>query len=78
MLIYTWRRRGKEVMFSWPISSPLAILPINLWLLGHFKDRNGNVALMNVMCDINQFVIVVPVPNETVVLLLNTSCNTCF
>ena len=30
----------------------------------HFKDRNGNVAFMNVMCDMKQFVVVVTVLNE--------------
>ena len=51
-------------MFSWPVSSPFAILHTDLWMLGHFKDRNGGVALMNVMCGITQFVVVVPVPKE--------------
>ena len=51
-------------MFSWPVSSPFAILHADLWMPGHFKDRNSNVALMNVMCDMTQFVVVVPVPNE--------------
>ena len=31
---------------------------------GLFEDRNGNVALMNIMCDMTQFYIVVPVPDE--------------
>ena len=51
-------------MFSWPVSSPFAILHADLWMPDHFKDRNGNVALMNVMCDMTQFVVVVPVLNE--------------
>ena len=65
MLTYKWRRRGQEVMFSWPVSSPFAILHADLWVPGHFTDSNGNVALMNVMCDMTQFVVVVPVPDET-------------
>ena len=32
MLTYKWRRRGQEVMFSWPISSFFAILHADLWL----------------------------------------------
>ena len=36
---------------------------------GHFTDRNSNVVLMNVMCGMTQFVIAVPVPNETVATL---------
>ena len=52
-------------MFSWPVSSPFAILHADLWVPDHFTDSNGNVALMNVMCDMTQFVVVVPVPDET-------------
>ena len=36
---------------------------------GHFTDHNGNVAFMNVMCGMTQFVIAVPVPNETAATL---------
>ena len=64
MLTYKWRRRGQKVIFSWSISSYFTILHVDLWLPGHFIDRNCNVLLMNVMCDMNQFVIVVPVPNK--------------
>ena len=64
-LILKWWQRGQEVMLFWTISSPFAILHADLWLLGHFTNRNGSVALMNVICDMTQFVIVVPVSNET-------------
>ena len=64
MLTYVWRRRGQKVVFSWPVSSSFAILYTNLWMQGHFKDRNSNVALMNVTYDMTQFVVVVPVPNK--------------
>ena len=30
MLTYRWRRRGQELIFSWPVSSPFAILHVNL------------------------------------------------
>ena len=52
-------------MFSWPVSSPFSNLHADLWVLGHFVDSSGNVALMNIMCDMTQFVVVVPVPDET-------------
>ena len=65
MLTYTSRRRGQYVMFSWHVSSLFTILYTDLWLTGNFTDSSGNVTLMNVMCDMTQFVIVVPVPNET-------------
>ena len=52
-------------MFSCPVSSPFAILHADLWVPGHFTDSDGNVALMNGMCNMTQFVAVVPVPGET-------------
>ena len=51
-------------MFTWPVSSPFAILHVNLWIPGHYTDSNGYIALMNVICDMCQFVVVVPVPDE--------------
>ena len=56
-------------MFSWPVSSPCAILHADLWLPVHFIDHNGNVALMNAMYDMNQYVIVVPVLDKTAATL---------
>ena len=71
MLTYRWRRRGQELMFPWPVSSPFTILHVDLWILGHFTDSNGNVTLMNTMRDMCQFVAVVPVPDETSVTLVD-------
>ena len=31
---------------------------------GYFTDSNGNVVLMNIICDMTRFVVDVPVPNE--------------
>ena len=55
-------------MFSWPVSSSFAILHTDLWVPGHFTDSDGN-ALMNVMYDMTQFVVVVPVPDKTLATL---------
>ena len=52
-------------MFSWPISSPFAIRHVDLWSPGYMTDQNSYIALMNTMCDMTQFVVVVPVPDET-------------
>ena len=65
MLMYKRRRQGQEVMFSCPVSSPFAILHADLWVPGHFTDNDGDADLMNVMCDMTKFVVVVPVPDET-------------
>ena len=64
MLNYVWRRHDQEVMFSWPVSSPFSILHADPWIPDHFEDRGGNVALISLICDMTQFVVVVPVPNE--------------
>ena len=60
-----WRRRGQELMFSWSISSPFAILYVDLWSPGNMTDLNSYIASMNIMCDMTRFVVVVPVPDET-------------
>ena len=52
-------------MFYRPISSPFATLYVDLWSQGYMTDHNGHIALMNTMCNMNQFVVVVPVPNES-------------
>ena len=51
MLTYRCRRRGQELMFSWPVISPFVILHVDLWMQGHHSDLNGNMALMNAMYD---------------------------
>ena len=51
-------------MFSWYIRSPFDIVYVDLWIPGKCTDSKGNMALMNDMCDISQFVVVVPVTNE--------------
>ena len=71
ILICRWRRRGQELMFSWPNSSPFAIIHVDLWSPGHMTDHNGYIALMNTMCDMTQFVVVVPVPDETSATLVS-------
>ena len=65
MITYRWRGRGQELMFSWPVSSPFAILHADRWMPGHLTDPNGYMELMNTMCDMSQFVVVVSVPNES-------------
>ena len=34
-LTFRWRRRGQELMFSWPLSIPFIILHVDLWMLGN-------------------------------------------
>ena len=68
-LTFHWRHRGPELMFSLPVSSPFAIIHVDLWMHGKYTDSNGNMALKNAMCDMSQFVVVVPVTNESSAIL---------
>ena len=60
MLTYRWRCRGQELVLYWPVSSPFAILHVDLWMPDHHTNPGGYMALMNTMCNMSQFVIVVP------------------
>ena len=64
ILTCRWRRQGQELIFSWPISSPFAILHVDAWSPEHMTDHNTYIALTNIMCDMTQFVVVVPVPDK--------------
>ena len=75
MLTNRWRRRGQELTFSWPVSSPFTILHVDLWMLGHHTNPKGYMALMNIMCEMSQFLVVVPVPNESSATLAYFSCS---
>ena len=52
-------------MFSWTVSFPFVILHVDLWIPGNRTDTNGYTALMNSMCDMSQFVIVIPIPDKS-------------
>ena len=45
--------------------TPFAILHVDFLIPGHHTDSNSYMALINVMCDISQFVVIVPVPDES-------------
>ena len=58
-------------MFYWPVSSPFAILHVDLRSPGHQANHNSNIVLMNIMYDIIKFAVVVPVSDETSTTLAN-------
>ena len=41
------------------------MLYVDIWMPGKYTDSKGNMALINAMCDMSQFVVGVPVPDET-------------
>ena len=76
MLTYFWRRSGKILMFFFSISSPFTTVYIELWMPDHRIDKNGYMILINVMCDISQFVVVVSATDESSATLAFYLCNT--
>ena len=52
-LTFRWRSRFQELIFSWPLISPLVIIHIDIWVPGKYTDSKGNMTLMNAMCDIS-------------------------
>ena len=52
-------------MFSWPVTYPFAILHVDTWIPGYHTYTDGYIAFMNAMYDMSQFVVVVPVPDES-------------
>lgn len=52
-------------MFSWLVSSPFAIIHVDLWMTGPYNDSNGYMTFMNIIYDMSQFVGVAPVPDKT-------------
>ena len=52
-------------MLSWHVNSPFAIIHVDLWIPSKYTDSKGNMILMNDMCDISQFVVIISVTNES-------------
>ena len=52
-------------MCSWLVSSPIAIIQVGVWILGHRNDPNDYMAFINAMRDMSQFVVVAPVRDES-------------
>ena len=48
---------------------PFAIVHVDLWRPGDFTDYTGSYYLLNCMCDLTQFVVVVPVPGMTALII---------
>ncbi len=53
-------RRHSEVLFSWPITSPMFVLHCDLWSPGATAAESGASHLLSAMCDLTQFVVSVP------------------
>jgi hypothetical protein len=59
-------RENKELVFSWPVTSPFFILHVDLWAPGSLTaDYRGNTYLLAGMCDLTSFVVQSAVTNIT-------------
>ena len=52
-------------MFSWPISSPFSVLYVDMCIHVCYTDTSSYMTLMNDICDMSQFVVVVSVPDKS-------------
>jgi hypothetical protein len=50
-------------MFGWPLNSPFCTLHIDLFSMGEVEGDGIQEHVMNMMCDMTQFVITTPVPD---------------
>jgi hypothetical protein len=51
---------ASELMYSWPLGSPFAILHVDLWKPGDTIDSDDHISLMHCMGNMTQFVNMVP------------------
>jgi hypothetical protein len=50
-------RENKELVFSWPVTSPFFILHFDLWAPGSLAEYRGNTYLLAGMCNLMGFVV---------------------
>ena len=70
-LTFRWCHQSQKLMFSWQLRIFFAILHVDIWMPGKYTDSKDNLALMNAMCDMSQFFVVVPIPDESSATLAN-------
>jgi hypothetical protein len=56
-------REGTGLLHTWPITTPFAILSVDMWKPGEVVNADGYIALLNAMCDMTQFIVSAPVRN---------------
>ena len=48
---------GAGLVFSWTVTTPFAIISVDIWSPGDVVSADGYRYLFNVMCDMSQFVV---------------------
>ena len=54
---------SKQLVHSWPILTPFAIISANIWSPGEITSPTGAKYILNLMCDMTQFVCSVAISN---------------
>lgn len=54
-------RASSGLVHSWPVTTPFAVISVDIWLPGDIKNINGQKALLNAMCDMCQWVVSVAI-----------------
>ena len=57
-------------MSSWLISGTFSELRVDIWCPGDFINYAGSRCLLNVMCGITQFLVIVLVPGATLIIII--------
>ena len=55
-----WKRVNTGLLRSWPALSSFTIISIDIWKPGNVVNIEGSVALLDVICDMTQVVVVTP------------------
>ena len=53
----SWKQRKNDLYFSWPVTVPFWIIHCDLWSPGATVDKEGNLSVLNCMCDLTQFIV---------------------
>ena len=86
------RKRASELVHSWPLDTPLAVMHVDLWQPGAICNHYGCHHLVNAMCNMTQFAISVPCCDihasrivakgfeqlERIMTPIIQACNLCF
>jgi len=66
------RKESTGLVHSWPITSPFAIISVDIWKPGETKNADGYKMLLNAMCDMTQFIVSTPIKTTESTFLART------
>lgn len=66
------RKESTGLVHSWPITSPFAIISVDIWKPGDTTNIDGFKMLLNAMCDMTQFIVSTPIKTSESTFLART------